>query len=482
VSSKPLAPSRPATVRERWWRNAVIYHIYVRSFLDSNADGIGDLPGIRSRLEYLQWLGVDAIWLSPIMVSPNRDFGYDVADYYRVDPAYGSLADLDLLIAEAAGRNIKVLLDLVPNHTSDQHPWFRDPELRLTRYVWTDRPNNWLAAFGGPAWTRDEATGRYYLHNFLPGQPDLDWWNPAVQREFELILQYWFDRGVAGFRIDVAHALVKDRRLRDNPAATEQDPPWQQLAGLSNRYSARQPEVHEIYRRWREIAKAYVPERLLMGEVHLFDAEEWAAYHGRDDELQLALNFMLVFRPFEMDALRTTVERSLAVLPESAEAVWHGSNHDVSRLATRWAEGDERRVRLALTMLLTLPGATVLYQGDEIGLRDGQVPDESVRDCATPSRDPQRTPMRWNAEAKGGFTSGEPWLPLEPDPLINVEVQRQKPGSVLNLTRELIRVKGRLEGGYEPLAAPTGVWRYRRGEVVVQLDFGRLEARVNEPE
>jgi alpha-glucosidase len=447
----------------------------VRSFADSNGDGVGDLPGLIGKLDYLGWLGVDALWLSPINPSPNKDYGYDVSDYLDVDPALGTMADLDRLIADAGRRGIRVLLDIVPNHTSDKHPWFSDPEKR-DWYVWADRPNNWVSAFGGPAWTQKD--GRWYLHNFAAGQPDLNWWNDEVRAEFERILRFWFDRGVAGFRIDVAHGLVKDELLRDNPPATRADPPPIRRFGQRQVYNSRRPEVHDVFRRWRSIAEEYDPPRVLLGETWVLELADWAAFYGADDELQLAFNFLMATATLDATELRTVVETSLAALPAGSKPVWHGSNHDVSRMATRWCKGDEGKVRLALTMLLTLPGATVLYQGDEIGQEDGVVPPERVLDIS--GRDPERTPMPWNGEPKGGFTSGEPWLPMGEHRRRNVAAQREDPGSVLNLTRELIALKKRLRGPYEPLPAPKGGWRYRRDGVVVDLDFDAPRARIEE--
>ena len=259
-----------------WWRDGVVYQIYPRSFADGNGDGIGDLRGVIDRLEYLEWLGVDGIWLNPIHPSPNVDWGYDVSDYTGVHPDLGTLADVDELVAEGARRGIHVLLDLVPNHTSDRHPWFRE---RPEYYVWADEvPNNWTSVLGdGSAWQLDPERGRYYLHNFAPEQPDLDWWNPDVRAEFERILRFWFDRGVAGFRIDVAHALVKDRDLRDEPTPNERI------------FSMNRPETHEILRDWRGIADSYEPRRVLVGEVYVLDLPAWAAYYGSgSDELDLA--------------------------------------------------------------------------------------------------------------------------------------------------------------------------------------------------
>ena len=457
---------------EPWWRRGVLYQLYPRSFADSNADGIGDLPGVVDRLEYLEWLGVDGIWLNPINPSPNVDWGYDVADYTGVHPDLGTLEDLDRLVAEAGRRGIRVLLDLVPNHTSDRHPWFR---ARPDFYVWADEvPNNWRAAFGGgSAWSFDEERGRYYLHNFAREQPDLDWWNPEVRVEFERILRFWLDRGVAGFRIDVAHGLIKDRDLRDDVPATEEDDPHTRAGGIRRVHSLNRPETHEIFRDWRRLVDAYEPPRILVGEAYVLDVEAWARYFGSgSDELNLAFNFALVHSDLDAGQMRKVVAATEAALPEAAWPCWIGSNHDAGRLTTRWCHGDEALARCALMLLVTLRGTPCLYYGDELGLPAGHVPDERIRDVAVPSRDPYRTPMPWTRE--GGWR--DPWLPLE-DTSRNVEEERADPGSTLTFTRDLIGLRRRLEdlcvGAYEELATPEGAWAWRRGErVTVALNLG----------
>lgn len=462
-----------------WWRSGVLYQIYPRSFADSDGDGIGDLQGIVSRLDYLEWLGIDGIWLNPINPSPNVDWGYDVADYLDVHPDLGTLADVDRLVAEAGARSIRVLLDLVPNHTSDQHPWFRErPEF----YVWSDEvPNNWLAAFGGgSAWTLDPERGRYYLHNFAREQPDLDWWNPDVRREFDRILRYWFDRGVAGFRIDVANALVKDRELRDNPPATDADDPWSRRRGFATLYNANRPEVHDIYREWRTVADEYEPPRVLVAEAWVWNLARWAAFWGNgSDELDMAFEFKLVDAPFEAEALRAVVEQTEAALPAEAWPALAGSNHDVGRLTTRWCQGNESLARCALLMLLTLRGTPFLYFGDELALADGHVPEARLVDCATPSRDPCRTPMPWTPE--GGWS--DPWLPLS-DTSRNVEAERRDPTSTLHFTRDLIDLRRRLPdlalGDYLELAAPRGAWAWRRGQqATVAVNLGRSSVTID---
>ena len=438
---------------DAWWRCGVLYQIYPRSFADSNGDGIGDLRGIAGRLDYLEWLGIDGIWLNPIHPSPNVDWGYDVSDYTGVHPDLGTLADLDELVAEAGRLGIRVLLDLVPNHTSDQHPWFRE---RSTYYVWEDVvPNNWRSVFGGPAWEFDAVKGCYYLHNFAREQPDLDWWNPGVRAEFEHILRFWLDRGIAGFRIDVAHALIKDRELRDEPRPEDRV------------FSMNRPETHEILRDWRRLADSYDPPRVLVGEAYVLDVERWARFYGAGyDELNLAFNFGLVHAELDAAEMRAVVAATERVLPEAAWPGWTGSNHDVGRLTTRWCDGDEARARCALLILLTLRGAPFLYYGDEFALADGLVPPERRLDVAEPSRDPCRTPMPWSRH--GGWTNS--WLPLE-DTSRNVEEQRADPSSTLHFTRDLIALRRRLRdvglGSYAELPAPEGAWAWQRGEGVV---------------
>jgi alpha-glucosidase len=479
-----------------WWRSGVLYQIYPRSFADSNGDGIGDLAGVIARLDHLAWLGVDGIWLSPIMVSPNADWGYDVADYCEVDPAYGTLDDVDTLVDEAGQRGIRVLLDLVPNHTSDRHRWFVESRSSATSprrgwYVWADpkpdgsAPNNWVSSFGGPAWTFDEATGQYYLHNFTPEQPDLDWWNDEVRDAFDGILRFWFGRGIAGFRIDVCHGIVKDALLRDNPPATDDDPWMTRMFGQRSVYNANRPEVHDVLRRWRRLADTYDPARVLLGETLVHKIETMATYYGdRSDELNLAFNYPFLDAPFEASALRAVVEKTEAVLPDGAWPLWTGSNHDVSRLATRWAGGSPAKARAALLMLLTLRGTPLLYQGDEIGLPDTPLTREDIRDPVGlrfwpgyAGRDPARTPMPWSDKPGGGFTSPgvKPWLPLAGG-VDSVAAQRSDPDSILNFVHDvtaLRRTRADLTGGdYASLSAPAGLWAWRRGKgTVVALNL-----------
>ena len=476
-------PGRSRDDAAAWWRGGLVYQAYVRSFADSNGDGIGDLAGVTSRLDYLEWLGVEAVWLSPITPSPNEDWGYDVSDYCDVHPELGDLGDLDALVSEGHARGIEIVLDLVPNHTSDRHEWFlsshssRDSPHR-DWYVWADPkpdgspPNNWVSVFGGPAWTLDEATGQYYLHNFHPAQPDLNWWNDEVRDAFDRILRFWYDRGIAGFRIDVAHGIVKDRELRDNPPATESDSDDVRTHGQRSVYNMHRPEVHDLLRRWRALSESYEPARVLLGETWVTDLELWAAYYGSgDDELHMAFNFAFALAPLDAGEVRQIVGDTEAVLPPAAWPVWTLSNHDIGRFPTRACGGDERKVRCLLTALLTLRGTPVLYYGDELGMGDGSVRPEETRDRM--GRDGARTPMQWSGDPNGGFTSADaaPWLPLAGPAERNVEGQRRDPDSLLHLTRDLVALRRDLrelrDGFYAALDAPPGVWAWRRGKRVV---------------
>jgi alpha-glucosidase len=493
-----------STAERRWWHGAVLYQLYVRSWQDTDGDGYGDLDGVTDRLDYLSWLGVDGIWLSPTMPSPDQDWGYDVSDYLGVHPELGTLADMDRLIAEAGTRGLRVLLDLVPNHTSTAHPWFVDAassrdSAHRGYYVWADPgpgggpPNNWLDATGHSAWAWHEPTGQYYLHLFLDSQADLNWFEPAVHQEFEQILRFWFDRGVAGFRIDVAHGLYKDAQLRDNPTVDHPGP----LAGRfgqAQKYSANRPETHEVFRDWRQVAEGYRPPRLLLGETWVGDLDGLARFYGNHDELQLAFNFPFVFSSFAAPGLAAVVAETHAKLPPGACPVWTASNHDVGRFPSRWCGGDEHQARLALLVLATLPGTTVLYYGDEIGMTDVAVPPalrqdkmSAGNDAWQGSRDRGRTPMQWDASPTGGFTAGgvTPWLPAGDTAACNVADQRQDPASTLSLCRNLLALRraevGGQIAGYEELAASETLWVYRTGGLVVAANFSGQPASLPGP-
>ena len=476
-----------------WWNNAVLYHVYLRSFADSNGDGFGDLRGAMDRLEYLLELGVDGVWLSPTTPSPNDDWGYDVSDYLGVHPDYGALSDLDEFIDRCDRLGLKVLLDLVPNHTSSKHEWFikalSDPTSRYRKYYVFAKgkpdgspPNNWIDATGSSAWTLDPSSGEYYLHNFLPTQPDLNWWNEDVQKEFENILRFWFDRNVAGFRIDVAHGVFKDRFLQDDPPAPEMAKEFSHF-GLIETYSKNREDVHPLYRSWRRIADAYDPSRLLVGETWVGDFSKLASFYGNNDELNLAFNFMFVFSEFNAKALSEVVGKTLAALPVDASPVWTGSNHDISRFPTRWADGDDDKIRMALTILLTLPGTVFLYYGDELGMCDVDVAVELQKDPMTKlipgarfQRDRARTPMPWREGPGRGFCDPmtTPWLPFGPEDARDVESQLRDHGSILNLTKGLIRLRNEAKetlSSYDLIEATEETWRYRCGSLEVMANF-----------
>jgi alpha-glucosidase len=469
-----------------WWETGVVYEIYPRSFADGDGDGVGDLPGITSRLDYVAWLGVDAVWIAPFYRSPMADFGYDVSDHTEVDPLFGTLADFDALLAEAHRLGIRVLIDYVPNHTSEQHPWFvaarssRDNPKR-DWYVWRDPapeggpPNNWISMFGGPAWEWDEQTGQYYLHSFLKEQPDLNWRNPALREQMLDVLRFWLDRGVDGFRIDVVQFVAKDPEFRDNPP----NPEPERLAHLGewrhqlHLYDHGHPDLHPIYREIRRLLDSFPGERVSIGELHHPDLEIWVGFYGQElDEIHLPFNFHLLQAPWSAVKIRSVIDGILAALPDGAAANWVLGNHDQRRLASRVGQA---QARVAMMLLLSLPGAPTLYYGEEIGMEDGQIPIEhrsdpwGIREPAQ-SRDPVRTPMHWDATPNAGFSpaGSSPWLPLAPGwQERNVALQREDPGSLLNLTRRLLGLRREhpalAEGDYLSLEdTPGAVLAYLR--------------------
>jgi alpha-glucosidase len=481
---------------EPWWRDAVGYEVYVPSFADSDGDGWGDLPGVASRLDYLADLGVDLVWLSPIHPSPFADHGYDVADYLGVDPRFGTVADAERLVAAAADRGIRVLLDLVPNHTSVAHEWFRrarrgrdDPYRDY--YIWRDPapdggpPNNWVSAFGGPAWTLEPATGQYYLHLFAPGQPDLDWRNPAVAEEFDAILRTWLDRGFAGFRIDVPHVLRKHPDLLDNPRVpADQVVPDErgriEYASFEHRYDRDQPDVVEVYARWREVIRPY--GGLLLGEVSLLDPARLAR-HTTPGALHACFWFGFVRRGWDPDRLPDWIRAAADTVPG---LVWVLSSHDRSRAVTRYGGGavGRRRALVLATLMIGLPELPLLYQGDELGLDDAHIPPDRVQDPlvrqggGTFARDAARTPMPWAPRPGLGFTSAaDAWLPLGDRAAADtVAVQHADPGSPLSAHRTLLHLRraraGLRRGPLEWLPAPPRALAYRRGDCVVAANLG----------
>jgi alpha-glucosidase len=427
----------------------VVYQVYPRSFQDSDGDGVGDLAGIRSRLDHLAWLGVDALWLSPIYPSPMADFGYDVSDYTDVDPVFGDLTEFDRLAEAAHDRGLKLLMDLVPCHTSIEHPWFREhPDW----YIWADRPNNWVAAFGGSAWS--ELNGRYYLHSFYPEQPDLNWRNPEVVAAMQDVLGFWIARGADGYRIDAIDRLMKDPELRDDPPASEPYglPVSEEEAKLALSNSRNGPGTSEALATMREA----VGDAFLVGEVYL-PSRRWQPYIEHFDA---AFAFELLLATWEAPVMREAIRSAAG----TGKAAWAMSNHDFGRLATRFGH---ENARAAAMMLLTLPGPAFIYQGDEIGQGDGP-PGETRFDRA--GRDRFRHPMQWDGSPNGGFSTGQPWLPAVDPAERNVEAQRDDPASMLSLVRELIALRRELGDGFELLDAAEGVVAYRRGGHTVAVN------------
>lgn len=488
-----------------WWENGVIYQIYPRSFADANGDGVGDLRGITSGLDYLDWLGVDAIWLSPFYPSPMADFGYDISDHTGVDPMFGDLSDFDELLEGAHRRGIRVIVDFVPNHTSDEHPWFAESRSsrespRRDWYIWRDPapgggpPNNWESIFGGgSAWEWDERTGQYYLHTFDVKQPDLDWRNPEVVAAMHDVMRFWLDRGVDGFRIDVLCCIAKDEDLRDNPP----NPDWKPGGPPSERqlkiYSEDRPEIVEMVQQLRAVADEYEGERVLIGELYL-PVERLMAYYGEElDGIHLPFNFGLVVLPeWDAKSVGTLVERYEAALPEGAAPNWVLGNHDNPRIATRLGPDPARAAQM---LLLTLRGSPTCYYGDEIGMQDARIPLEKIQDpqginSPDHNRDPARTPMQWNAAPNAGFSPKyvEPWLPLSEHETVNVEAQQDDPRSMLALFRRLVSLRKDIPalktGSYRTLeAGDDSVLAYLREDgdhrVLVAINFGSEPAALN---
>lgn len=491
--------TKPKTTRPEWWRTGVIYQVYVRSFYDTNRDGVGNIKGVTAKLDYLAELGVDGLWLSPVTCSANADWGYDVTDYYSVEPSLGTMEDLDELIAEAGKRQIKVLMDLVPNHTSTEHPWFQNAltgkhaEYR-DYYIWQDPkqdgrpPNNWRAYGGGSAWSYHAPSGQYYLHNFFKEQADLNWRNERVREEFDRIMRFWLDRGIAGFRIDVFNMLIKDAQYRDNPKAGKDDGPEIRILGQKSVYNISQPEVHEVLKRWRSITDQYDPRGLLLGESTLvYNMDDLASFYGAQDELELALNLKFVDAPFKAPELKSVVREVEGAIKAPDWPVWAGSNHDKPRFPSRWGEGDERKIRCGLMMLMTLRGTPVLYYGDEFGLQDVFVAPWRLKDPrgkrnwpVDGGRDRSRNPMPWEWRLGAGFTeeSVRPWLPYGDLKIRSVHRQEELPDSTLKFTRDLIALR-RLNkeltlGEYELRRTTPSVWAWKRGsKTLVALNLSK---------
>jgi glycosidase len=488
-----------------WWKSAVIYQIYPRSFCDTSADGIGDLQGITKKLPYLaNTLGIDAIWISPFYPSPMKDFGYDVSNYRDIDQIFGSIDDFDQLLETAHNLGLRLIIDLVPNHSSDQHPWFI--ESRSSRnnpkrdwYIWKEgkddgsEPNNWLSVFGGKAWEWDKTTEQYYLHSFLKEQPDLNWRNPQVQEAIFDVVRFWLDKGVDGFRIDVAHYIMKDPLFRDNPPNLSGDLGIHKSLGEYDTqihlYDKGHPDVHDVYRRFRNILDDYSTEqpRMSMGEIHIFDWNEWVQYYGENlDEIHFPINFSLLGAPWQAEAIRNKVEELERVLPPGAWPNYVLANHDDQRILTR--VGAEQ-ARIAATLLLTLRGTPILYYGDEIGMEDVDIPPELCLDPAGlrqagQGRDPNRTPMQWSHEVWAGFSPPEAqktWLPVaENYQEVNVQAQLSDPDSLLIYYQKLLSLRKSLpvlqSGKYRSIPdTPRGCFfylrEYKNEQILIMLNF-----------
>jgi alpha-glucosidase len=490
--------------RMAWWQTAVMYQIYPRSFQDGNGDGVGDLRGIRQRLPYLSELGVDAMWISPIFPSPMADFGYDISDYTGIDPIFGSLAEFDALLAEAHAHGLKVLLDLVPNHTSDRHPWFEESRAsrqsaRRDWYIWRDPapdggpPNNWLSNFGGSAWERDERTGQYYYHAFLAAQPDLNWRNPAVRAAIHDVMRFWLRRGVDGFRVDVIWHLLKDEQFRDNPPNPAFQPGDRPHHAVLPLHTTDLPEVHEAIAGLRRVLDEF-PDRVLIGEIYL-PIERLMAYYGRDlGGAHMPFNFALISTPWRARDIAKLVDDYEAALPPGGWPNWVLGNHDVARIAGRVGPA---QARIAAMLLLTLRGTPTIYNGDEIGMTQVPIAPDRVRDpfernvpgigCG---RDGARTPMQWDATPHAGFSTAEPWLPVA-DGFDHDNVQRERtdPASIYHLYRRLIALRRRSPslqiGDYVPIVASGDllvyVRRHASERTLVALNLGRGDAVVTFP-
>jgi alpha-glucosidase len=479
-----------------WWQHAIIYEVYPRSFQDSDGDGIGDLNGILQRLEYLVKLGVDALWITPFYPSPMADFGYDVADYCGVDPLFGTMRDFDRLLQEIHSRGLKLILDLVPNHTSDQHPWFL--ESRSSRdnpkrdwYLWRDEPNNWQSNFGGSGWEWDEISGQYYYHSFLKQQPDLNWRNPLVRTAIFEAMRFWLERGVDGFRVDVMWLMIKDDQFRDNPP----NPSYCAGQPSSHRFlpvfNSDRPQVHEVVSEMRAVTDDYM-DRVLIGEIYL-PIPRLMTYYGKNlGGTQLPFNFQLLQASWTAEALAAAISGYTNALPAEAWPNWVLGNHDSARIATRVGT---HRARLAAMLLLSLPGTITLYYGDEIGMTNVSIPPEMVQDPAEKNepgigvgRDPERTPMPWDGSPLAGFTTGRPWLPLGPGHgALNVVNLEQDPESILHLYRSLVALRNNhpvlVTGELQSIDAANNVLTYERhgcGERLrVILNFGDAQLAIS---
>jgi alpha-glucosidase len=439
-----------------WWQDGIIYQIYPRSFQDTNGDGVGDIPGIIQRLDYLKWLGVTVIWLSPVYPSPMKDFGYDIADYTDIYPLFGTLKDFEHMTEEVHKRGMKLIIDLVPNHTSDKHPWFlasrsskNDP--KRDWYIWCDPaldggpPNNWLSVFGGSAWEWDEHTKQYYYHAFLDSQPDLNYRNPEVVKAMKDVMRFWLDRGVDGFRVDVMWHMIKDVKLRDNPPNPAYESHMLSYDSLLPVFSTDQPEVHGMVQEMRRVLDGY-HERMMIGELYL-PIDKLMTYYGPNNNgAHLPFNFLLISAPWDAMKIAAIIDEYEAALPSQAWPNWVLGNHDQPRIRSRVGK---QQARIAAMLLLTLRGIPTIYYGDEIGMQDVPIPTGEIQDpqgLNMPdkdlSRDPSRTPMQWDQTENAGFTTGKPWLRMDKVySRENVAAEMKDPDSILNLYQRIIALR-----------------------------------------
>lgn len=451
--------THPSSSEEyKWWQKEIVYQVYPRSFQDSNGDGVGDIRGIIQRLDYLKGLGIGAIWISPFYPSPMADFGYDISDYQGIHPLFGDLNDFEELVREIHNRGMKLILDLVPNHSSDQHPWFIESKSSRDNpkrdwYIWKDPapdggvPNNWLAVFGGSAWEWDENTKQYYYHAFLKEQPDLNWRNPEVQDAMLNVMRFWLEKGVDGFRVDVMWHMIKDAQLRDNPPNPDYKDSMATYERLIPAYSTDQPETHEVVKMMRKVMDEY-DDRLLIGEIYL-DVHRLVKYYGdENDESHLPFNFLLINKPWNVPTIRSIIDEYEGALPQGAWPNWVLGNHDNSRIASRIGK---EQARVAGMLLLTLRGTPTIYYGDEIGMINVPIPKDEIQDPQglnmpdkNLSRDPERTPMQWDGSQNAGFTSGKPWLRIADDfKRVNVAGQEKDEDSTLNFFKRIIALRQR---------------------------------------
>jgi alpha-glucosidase len=465
---------------DHWWRRAVVYEIAPISFQDSNDDGKGDLAGLLQRVEYLQWLGIDAVWLTPIQKSPMRDFGYDIADYCAVDPAFGTMEDFDRVLEALHRAGIRLILDLVPNHTSDEHPWFQESSASRSNqkadwYLWSDcadnggPPNNWKSRFGGSAWEWNEPRGQYYCHTFLVEQPDLNWRNEEVRQAIANVMRFWLERGVDGFRVDASAVLIKDELLRDNPPNADADdktPPPQRNVPV---FTDDRPEAMGCIEMMRQVLDEF-DDRVLCGEVQGKTDRIGHFYGATRPRLHLPLNFALLDAEWSALSLQAAIDAYYNALPEGAWPVWVIGGHDKQRVASKIGEA---QTRVLAMLLMTLRGTPFIYMGDELGRGRASVPPEAVQDPfekLVPGfglcRDPERVPMRWDGSPNGGFTAGKPWLPMLDNGSRNVEEQARNERSVLQLYRALIALRRHepclVEGDYRALRTRNDILSYER--------------------